>query len=64
MREASKRTTLIIAHRLSTILLAERVVVLEGGHVVETGTHEELLLRRGRYHALYDEERREERESA
>ncbi|HLM77610.1 MAG TPA: ABC transporter ATP-binding protein [Rubrobacteraceae bacterium] len=64
LREASKRTTLIIAHRLSTILLAERVVVLEGGHFVETGTHEELLLRRGRYHALYGEERREERESA
>ena len=64
LRESSDRTTFIIAHRLSTILLADRVVVLEGGRVVEAGTHEELLRRRGRYHALYGEEGREERASA
>ncbi len=61
LRESSGRTTFIVAHRLSTILLADRIVVLERGCVVETGTHEELLRRRGRYHALYGEERREER---
>lgn len=61
LRESSGRTTFIVAHRLSTILLADRIIVLEGGRVAEAGTHEKLLQRRGRYHALYGGERREER---
>ena len=64
LRESSGRTTFIVAHRLSTILLADRIVVLERGRIVESGTHEELLRERGRYHALYGEESREERASA
>jgi ATP-binding cassette, subfamily B, bacterial len=64
LKESSERTTFIVAHRLSTILLADRIVVLEGGRVVESGTHEELLGRRGRYHALYGEDDPGERESA
>jgi len=47
------RTTFIVAHRLSTILLANRIVVLEGGHAVEFGTHGELLASGGTYAALY-----------
>jgi ATP-binding cassette, subfamily B, bacterial len=46
------RTTIVIAHRPATIALAERVVVLEDGRVVEEGTHEELSARSPRYRAL------------
>ncbi|MDP1928907.1 MAG: lipid A export permease/ATP-binding protein MsbA [Thiobacillus sp.] len=49
----ANRTTLVIAHRLSTIERANRIVVLEGGHIIEIGSHAELLAKQGRYAQLH-----------
>ena len=56
------RTTFVIAHRLSTIRSADQILVLEGGEIVERGTHEELLDKGGRYRQLYDKQYRFERD--
>jgi ATP-binding cassette subfamily B protein len=47
------RTTLVIAHRLSTIMDADRILVVENGSIAESGRHEELLRKRGRYASFY-----------
>jgi ABC-type multidrug transport system fused ATPase/permease subunit len=52
-RLLSGRTTIVVAHRLSTAEQSDRVLVVEGGRVVEDGTHEELLELNGQYAALY-----------
>ena len=48
-----KRTTFVIAHRLSTIRNADVIMVLEHGEIIESGTHESLLAKKGRYYELY-----------
>ncbi|MFI5054471.1 MAG: ABC transporter ATP-binding protein, partial [Acidimicrobiia bacterium] len=50
----SNRTSFVIAHRLSTIRDADIILVMESGAIVEQGSHEELLARKGAYHALYN----------
>src|SRR5256712_6300414 len=52
------RTTFVIAHRLSTIRSADQILVLEGGEIVERGTHDEWLAVNGRYRQLYDKQYR------
>jgi len=56
------RTTFVIAHRLSTIRSADQILVMEGGEIVERGTHPELLARHGRYRQLYDKQYRFEQD--
>ncbi|CAZ80364.1 unnamed protein product [Tuber melanosporum] len=51
------RTTIMIAHRLATVRGADKIVVIQNGHVVEEGTHESLLEARGAYHALVRSQR-------
>ena len=48
------QTTLIIAHRLSTILQADQIVVIDGGEIVQKGSHEELIKQKGLYQKLHD----------
>ncbi|WP_273734526.1 ABC transporter ATP-binding protein [Mycolicibacterium septicum] len=54
------RTSIVIAHRLSTVRAADLILVVEGGRIVERGTHRELLARGGRYAELYDTQFSEE----
>jgi len=51
---ASDRTTFIVAHRLATITHADRIVLIEDGEIQETGTHDELMAKRGGYFDLYE----------
>ncbi len=53
MRITSNRTTLVIAHRLSTVRHADQIIVMDAGHIVEHGTHDQLLHRPGAYADLW-----------
>jgi ATP-binding cassette subfamily B protein len=48
------RTALLISHRFSTVRMADRIIVLDGGRVVEEGTHEDLVAAGGLYGELFD----------
>jgi ATP-binding cassette subfamily B protein len=50
----ASRTTIVIAHRLQTVIAADKICVIDAGRIVESGRHDELIARRGRYHALYE----------
>ena len=48
------RTSIIIAHRLATVKKVDKILVMDAGHIVETGTHKELLKKKGYYSKLYE----------
>ena len=64
LSESGQRMTILIAHRLSTILHADRIFVLEKGHIVEQGAHEELIQQRGLYYAMWRQQIGERKEMA
>ena len=48
------RTSIVIAHRLSTIIQADQILVIDNGEIIERGTHEELVSKKGLYYELYE----------
>ena len=56
---AENHTTLVIAHRLSTVVDADLILVMEGGRILEQGTHRRLLEQQGAYAGMWDLQRRE-----
>ena len=53
---AANRTMLIIAHRLSTVRRCDRIIVIEKGEIVEVGSHDELMAKKGNYYQLYSQQ--------
>jgi subfamily B ATP-binding cassette protein MsbA len=59
---AKERTTFIVAHRLSTITHADRIVLIEHGEIIEIGSHEQLMKKKGNYYKLFQVQQLEPRE--
>ncbi len=62
-RLMENRTSFVIAHRLSTIKRADKIIVIEDGHIQEMGTHSELIRKKGKYYNLYTQQFRHELEA-
>ena len=58
----NRKTTFVIAHRLSTVKRADQVLVMEGGKIVQRGTHEELIRQDGSYQRIYEVQMRDQEE--
>jgi len=63
-RILKNRISFVIAHRLSTIKSANRILVIDGGRIIEDGNHHELIRQRGHYYDLYTNQFTHEREDA